>query len=105
MRLIVQLPDDVCRKLYSKHVPATIIAKLIHCIKSGTELPLELSTNSLIKRHAPLKVNYKPGDPFMWDSATCPECSHSFDETSELWHSRYCPNCGQRLYWGEGIEN
>lgn len=36
----------------------------------------------------------------VYDTATCPNCGHEFDEGDSNWQEAcFCPNCGQALRW------
>lgn len=35
----------------------------------------------------------------VYDTAYCPECRHSFEESVNDWGSAFCPDCGQKLDW------
>ena len=61
-----------------------------------------------LQRNIPREVlysfdGYYDGNP-VFDMASCPNCSHDFEQGDETWESKYCPNCGQALKW-ENIKN
>lgn len=36
----------------------------------------------------------------VYDTATCPNCGHEFEESDSNWQEAcFCPNCGQALRW------
>lgn len=44
---------------------------------------------------------YADGE-LVYDTARCQSCGHEFEEGVTGWGSNYCPDCGQRLDWGDG---
>lgn len=52
---------------------------------------------------APKAVIYS-GDGYadgclVYDSAECPECGYTYEESDKEWGEPYCPHCGQLLDW------
>lgn len=56
-------------------------------------------------RTTPKRPDYE-GDGYadghlVYDTAYCPECHHSFEESVNDWGSAFCPDCGQKLDWSQ----
>ena len=45
---------------------------------------------------------YAPDGTFVWDEWLCPCCDSRFEVEYE--EHDYCPNCGQKINWGEEDE-
>lgn len=58
----------------------------------------------LIEKEKPKKLDYE-GDGYVdgelnYDTAICRSCGRKFEVDYDE-HSKYCPECGQKLDWGE----
>lgn len=65
---------------------------------------LNMAVEALQKR-IPEKVNLQ-GDGYadgelVYDYAECPACGCDFEEETNGWGCKFCPDCGQALDWGE----
>ena len=51
-----------------------------------------------LQRNIPREVLYSADGYYdgnlVFDSASCPNCGHDFEEGDETWESKFCPNCG-----------
>lgn len=62
----------------------------------------------LVDKETPVTLEYE-GDGYdgkgnmIYDTAICPVCERHFEVDYDE-HSNYCPNCGQRLDWGDDDE-
>ena len=62
----------------------------------------------LVDKETPVTLEYE-GDGYdqkgvmVYDTAICPVCERHFEVDYDE-HSNYCPNCGQRLDWGDDDE-
>ncbi len=45
---------------------------------------------------------YAPDGSFAWDTWHCPSCDSVYEVDDEKYE--YCPNCGQRIDWGQDNE-
>lgn len=63
-----------------------------------------------LKKQVPMKICPqmlgKVHGKVIYDTAKCPVCHREFmedlyGEGPDTWESDYCPDCGQRLDWGE----
>lgn len=66
------------------------------------------SLRELVEKETPVTLEYE-GDGYdgkgnmIYDTAICPVCERHFEVDYDE-HSNYCPNCGQRLDWGDDDE-
>ena len=65
---------------------------------------LEMSKQALEKQ-IPKKPNLQ-GDGYadgelVYDYAECPVCGCDFEEESNCWGCKFCPDCGQALDWSD----
>ena len=61
----------------------------------------------LVEKETPKPLDYE-GDGYVdgelnYDTAICRSCGRKFEVDYDE-HSKYCPDCGQRLDWGENGE-
>ena len=81
---------DVCRKLAQYEDIGTL------------EEVREASEKQMPKGPIYEGDGYAPDGTFVWDEWLCPCCGSRFEVEYE--EHDYCPNCGQKINWGEEDE-
>ena len=82
--------DDVCQKLARYEDIGTL------------EEVLEAVEKQIPKSPTYDGDGYAPDGTFVWDEWLCPCCGSRFEVEYE--EHDYCPNCGQKINWGEEDE-